>query len=380
MTGLGGEQDEGPGERNWFHPSELPADPVAPRPARAPRPWAGVAIGAGLIGALGGFGMTVVLTDNEPSNPDREARATVASTMRTLAPLAGSSDTAAAQAVRASAAVLPVSAWSGSKLRSGSAVVFRSDGVLVTSAAVVGGATTIEVEIADGQVVEAIVTGVDSEYDLALLETEATGLNELEFAAPRASPRPGDSCVLVGAGDDTHHGRWAAAGVIAATGRVVEAGGHWMIDVIEVQGVLEQSAPGGALLAPDGELLGILTSARAGAGSNGVLVVPASQARRSVEQILDSGRARHAWLGLATADATDPVRGALVREVAQSGPAAGAGIQPDDVVVRLGREAVRGMVSLMREVRRHEIGETVNVGIVRDGEELELTVTLAPRP
>ena len=257
---------------------------------------------------------------------------------------------------------------------------------MVTTRHLVDGATGIEVVTSDGRSATAEVVGTDPDYDLALLRAELPGLPALDFSPSLAAAKVGTDCVLVGAGHASAEDGWAARGVIASRGRVVHLDGTWMIDVLEVDALMAPEGAGGALLDASGALIGLLTtpghnaSDDGGESPSGVLAVPTARAARSIEQILDKGRVDHSWLGLAATDVDAPEDGALVRAVNGAGPAAAGGILAGDIVIGVGTRAVRTMTGLLREVRRHEVGETVVVRVRRGADELDLSVTLEARP
>lgn len=378
----GDDATPGPGQRPWFHPSELPGDPLDSTAGRPPSRRHAVAIPltAGLAGALAAFGITTLAITPSTSvtapTPSSTARPVLPAA---IAPLGGPAGDISGVAQAAGPAILGVSAWAGPRVRYGSGVAYSADGLVVTVASLVEDATAVEVSDLDGRSAAAVVVGTDPEYDLALLRADLEGLSPLDFPAEPPSVGVGEACLLIGAGHAGQEGGWAERGMLASLGKVVAVEGHWMVDVLEIDARLDPAGVGGALLDEAGLLLGILTDAGERVGS-GTLAVPARAARRSAEQLLSRGRVDHPWLGLATADAAQPVRGALVHAVDARGPAAAAGIEAGDVVVHVGGEEVQGMTDLMREVRRREVGEAVVLGLVRGDERLELTVTLAPRP
>lgn len=374
----------GPPEgRGWIHPSELPPEPVEPTPPTRHR--AVVPLTAGLAGALAAFGLTA-LVFSPGSSPSSGSGAPVA-TSSSARPLIGGPPRAlltdptglAALAESVGPALVAVAAWTGPQVRYGSGIVYREDGLVVTVASLVEGATAVEVSTVDGRPAEAELVGADPDNDIALLRVDRAGLVPLAFAERPPSVRVGEPCALVGAAHDAQEGPWAAHGTVAAVGKVVRVADGWMVDVFEVDARLDTTGVGGALFDRSGTLLAVLTDA-GGEAVSGTLAVPATTARRSVEQLLARGRVDHPWLGLATSDTATPVHGALVQVVDAEGPAASAGLLPGDVVVDLGGREVRGMGALLREVRRRQVGEAVVLGVVRGSDRLEVTVTLAPRP
>lgn len=368
-----------PSGRTWFHPSELPADPVhrSRGPSRTRR--VAVPITAGLAGAVAALGLTALVGGIGGSGAVSDQTPAGAASGLAVRPTAlagpGLDDGFASVAGAMAPSVVSVTAWQGSQPRYGSAVVYRSDGVLVTSASVVEGATGIEVDT-DGTSRSARLVGIDSHHDLAVLEVAADTMSPVRFD-PAAAAQVGASCIILGAGDPIHDGPAMARGVIAGAGMVVPAAQGWMVDVIEVDAPAHPSSAGGALLDASGQLLGVVTGTERPGG--GPLVVPSSTVRRSVDQVLTTGVAEHAWLGVAAADAGPGESGARVRSVAPGSPAARAGLDAGDLVVKLGERGVTGMASLMRAVHAHQPGDNVVVTVIRHREEIEFAITLTSR-
>lgn len=399
MSGRTSGQDDdhagpGPQQRPWIHPSELPAEraPDAAPPAGTAAHRLSLPVSTGLAGAVIAFGVAALMLGGDRANPGTgPSRAGVlfpSSLGTATGPVAGVTGSAAP-------AIVGVTAWEGAMPQYGSGVSYppppaaasgdvTPPGLVVTTRHLVDGATGVEVVTADGRSVMAEVIGTDPDYDLALLRVELPGLPALDFSPPLAAATVGADCVLVAAGHASAEDGWAARGVIASRGRVVHLDGTWMIDVLEIDARMASEGAGGAVLDASGALIGLLTTpghdGADGANPSGVLAVPAARAARSIEQILDKGRVDHSWLGLAATDVDAPDDGALVRAVDEAGPAAAGGIVAGDVVIGVGARAVRTMTGLLREVRRHEVGETVVVRVRRGGDELDLTVTLEARP
>ncbi|HVM40542.1 MAG TPA: S1C family serine protease [Acidimicrobiia bacterium] len=275
------------------------------------------------------------------------------------------------------APVLEVVAWDGPKPRYGSAVVYGSDGVVVTSAAVVHGAASIELRTADAEI-RAEVVGVDVETDVAVLRvpTRLLGAPAFSRLASAAGTHSGEPCQVV-AMEARSGGVRVIGGRVAGTGVAVPLDDTWLVDAIEFEAATGASAAGGALLDADGRLVGIVTSARSERGGR-PLAVPAATVARSVEAILGGGDVTHAWLGIGARDEPS-AGGAVVVSVAEDSPAGRAGIQPGDIVTAVGDDPIPDTGALMRAVRSRAPGERVRIVVRRAEAELELTARLDGR-
>lgn len=352
-----------------MHPSELPAEAKAVE--LPPRRRVGVPLLAAAAGALATFAVTAVVLDRRPAESPRLPSSTAGVVEASLGH--GEADVAAI-ARSARPAVVGVTAWSGAMPRYGSGVVYRADGVIITTAGLVEGATGIDVVLSDGRTSIAEIVGIDPAYDLAVLRAESLEMTPLIFTETPPTAEMGESCVLVGA-DHAVEGARAAEGRIASRGRVLKTEDTWLIDVLELEDSVNVEGLGGAVFDASGELLGVVTHAGV-RGSGGALAVPASVARRSVEQILVAGRAEHPWIGLAASDSPRPRLGAVIHGVDAASPAARAGFLTGDVVVSVAGHPIRGLESLLREIRRLEIGEEVVVTVLRADSNVDLAVTV----
>ncbi len=255
----------------------------------------------------------------------------------------------------------------------GSAVVFTSDGFLLTSAHVVEHSSGGTVVFADAAEAGFEVVGRDPLSDLAVLRTRG-GLAEPASLGDADKLRIGQLVVAVGnpmglAGSVT-------AGVVSALGRSLPArhGRHIRLidDVIQTDAALNPGNSGGALAAADGEVIGINT-AIAGYGL-GLAVPVNSTTRQIISELLSTGRVRRAWLGVAGMPVPLPTAiaerrgqrtGLRVVEVVPGSPAGLAGIYLGDVIVSAGDRAVSGVQDLQRLMLGRAIGARLPITLLR---------------
>lgn len=375
-----------PADRLWLHPSELPLDPGLPRDAR---PRMAIPLAAGLTGALFAVGMAALVWRPDGSGGPNVAGAgsTVTAALPTAVRAPGAADAPdgpelVAAAGEARIFVLRVTAWTGIDPRYASAVVFRADGLVVTSAASVAGADAVEVRAGDGQSWRATIRGTDPENDLALLEVKSPALEAARFEH-EGPVEPGAACVLVGAPETEAEPHVLARGTISAVDTVVAFGDSWLVGAIEVEVPSGTTTAGATLLDDEGRLIGMVTSWRGTGGDNRRVAVPAAVVRRSVRQLIDRGWVEHAWLGVTTTDVSvpgSPLVGARIAGVAPGGPAELGGIEVGDVVLAVDGTAVTGITALIRHVRAMEVGDIVVLDVLRGAQRLSFPVELAGKP
>ncbi len=275
----------------------------------------------------------------------------------------------------------------------GSGFIVTPDGVIVTNAHVVAGASVINVALRDGTTYKATLVGLDELNDLAVLRIDAKGLP----VAP------------VGSSSDLVIGEWAiaignpygfilgntepsvTAGVISATGRNLvgqSEGGGATLDLIQTDASINPGNSGGPLVNAEGKVVGVNTVIYSpSGGSIGIgFAIPIDRAMRVADDLLKRGAPRRPWIGVRIAQPQgqtprDVVQGGvIVRSVVLGSPAAQAGIKPGDRIVQSRGRVMRNIFDWETELLDLRVGESVPLIIERDGERRTLRVTPADLP
>jgi S1-C subfamily serine protease len=378
-----------PDDRLWRHPSELRVLGLGRGDERRSPVW--LVLAAGVAGALVTLGVLALL-GRLGEGEDRADPAVIREAARpAAAPLAGSASVVRiAEEVRP--AIAKVRVRGDQAASSGSAVLYRDDGHLLTNAHVVEGADAIEVSLADGSMHEASVVGTDQLTDIAVLRiaTAADGrpypTAVLGTAVDLAVGQP---VVAIGSPLGLAGGSSVTTGVVSALGREVEAEGTSLLDMVQTDAAISPGSSGGALVDGTGAVIGITTAVGVSeVGAEGLgFAVPVDVARSVAEEIITTGRAVHVWLGVTGSDldrrsAEDlGVRGgARVEQVVDGSPADEAGVVPSDVVVAVEEEPVASMSALVIALRERDPGDEVALEVLRDGDRRQVTVSLVERP
>ena len=263
---------------------------------------------------------------------------------------------------------------------SGSGVIVRTDGVIVTNAHVVGNARRVQVGLGDGRELTGEVIGRDPSVDIAVVRVAARNLP----AAP-----VGDSDQLqvgqmaIAIGNPLGLERTVTVGVVSAVNRD-PAGVPIAAGLIQTDAAINPGNSGGPLVDSSGRVIGINTAILAGTTGLG-FAVPINLAADVVNQILTTGVVRRAYLGVSVADIDAnlarqfglPVNeGAIVLFVDPRSPAANAGIARGDIIVRIGDQQIGGGGDLRRALRIRRPGETTRVEILRENQRSAVSVRL----
>jgi serine protease Do len=268
----------------------------------------------------------------------------------------------------------------------GSAVVITPDGFTLTSAHVVARTEGRgRASFVDGRELEFEVVGSDPLSDLAVLRVDGRDLVPAELGDAERL-RVGQLVVAIG----NPHGFTGSvtAGVVSALGRSLptRSGANMRVvdNVIQTDAALNPGNSGGALADGRGRVVGINTAV-AGVGLG--LAVPINAAtRRIIAALMSEGRFRRAYLGIAGGPRPLPPKlarelgrksGIEIVEVVEGGPAAQAGLRPEDLIVELDGSPIEGMDELQRVVVSELIGRAVRAKVVREGREHELELVPA---
>ncbi|MEY4906966.1 MAG: hypothetical protein RL260_684 [Pseudomonadota bacterium] len=269
----------------------------------------------------------------------------------------------------------------------GSAVIVSSDGYLLTNNHVVENAGQIEIGLADGRRVAAKVIGTDPDSDLAVLKVALKGLPAITFGDADGL-QVGD--VVLAIGNPFNVGQTVTSGIVSAVGRT-GLGLNTFENFIQTDAAINPGNSGGALVDATGQLLGINTAiySRSG-GSMGIgFAIPVSTARQVMEGLITEGVVTRGWIGVQPSDLTADMaesfklkvdHGVLITGVLQDGPASAAGMQPGDVVLKVGRSAVVNTSQLLNAVAALKPLSSAVITVQRGEQAVDLTVKVAQRP
>ncbi|ALP54591.1 hypothetical protein Tel_16330 [Candidatus Tenderia electrophaga] len=269
----------------------------------------------------------------------------------------------------------------------GSGVIVNDQGFILTNNHVIQGADEIEVALHDGRTAAAAIVGTDPESDLAVLKVNISNVPAITFGQSEAL-RVGD--VVLAIGNPFGVGQTVTSGIVSATGRS-QLGLSTFENFIQTDAAINPGNSGGALINTAGQLIGINTAifSRSG-GSQGIgFAIPVSLAKGVMKQIIEHGRPLRGWLGVEVQDLSDSlaesfglgdIQGALIAGIQPDGPAAEAGLQPGDVIVRVNNEPVSGSRSLMNVIASLAPGTVLEVEILRQGQTQTLEVVIGERP
>ena len=389
------------GAQAWGYPTDTIGAPVT----SGQRKRGGLGVAALVLATAllaGSAGGVIGARSQEQSLLDPSA--SLGSGASTSAAVDRAPDSVAGIAARVMMSTVSIAVSGNNSRGTGSGVVIRSDGYILTHNHVVaagdspGGQITVTFDGAE-QELPAQIVGRDPVTDLAVIQVKAG--KQLPAAALGQSGAlvVGDPVIAIGS--PLGLSGTVTTGIVSALNRTVnvpaEGGGSTnpLFNAIQTDAAINPGNSGGALVNARGEVIGINSAiATLGGGSGGFggeqsggsigvgFAIPIDEAKSVAEEIIRTGRATHPSIGVSatTVSASADRRGALVRELTAGGAAGRAGLEPGDLITKVNDTEVSSVDELILAVRSHKIGDTVTLSYVRRGQNRTAEVALQDLP
>lgn len=269
----------------------------------------------------------------------------------------------------------------------GSGFIFSDDGYILTNYHVVKGATSITVSTYDGTKYDAQLIGYDESNDVAVLKIDAAGLTPVVIG-DSDKLNVGDSVVAIGnpLGELTFS---ETSGIVSALNREVTMSSDTTMDLIQTDCAINSGNSGGALFNMYGEVVGITNAKYSSSSSSSSasidnigFAIPINQVYGIVKSIIENGYIEKPFIGVSVLTVSDETRkyglpgGASVQSVTADSPAEEAGLQINDIITKVNDTEITTSNDLVKLVRASNPGDVLTVTVYRQGETLELAVTV----
>ena len=283
----------------------------------------------------------------------------------------------------------------------GSGVIIDPQGYILTNDHVVDGADKITATLPDGRKFDAVLVGVDSRSDLAVIK----------ISAKEGETLPQIPVAQLGNSENLKIGQWVVAignpfgnilddpqptvtsGVISALHRTLPQTSRFdtdYSDLIQTDAAINPGNSGGPLVNLNGEVIGINVAIFSTSGGyQGVgFAIPINYAKAIVEQLIQGKKIEYGFIGVSIQDIDErlaqyfdltPGEGVMVTKVIPGAPAEGAGIKEGDIILSINKIKVRNSSGLVKQISNAAIGKAVNLQILRDNKTIELAVTVGQR-
>ncbi len=264
-------------------------------------------------------------------------------------------------------------------------IVDAKNGYIVTNAHVIKNASEITITLMDDLDLKAEVVGSDERSDVAVLRVKEGKLPAEIRLADSSKLQVGDFVIAIGNPFGLQH--TVTSGIVSALGRTGISRDS-LEDFIQTDAAINPGNSGGALVGLDGDLVGINSVILSQSGGNiGIgFAIPSNMVRSIMEQLIESGEVNRGQLGVTTLNLTpefrkslglaDDAQGALVSQVSEGSAAARAGIEAGDVITSVRKQPIKSNTELRNTIGMLRVGESVEVGLLRDGKPRTVTAVL----
>lgn len=359
----------------------------------------GATVVAAVLGSGGAFAAIKATDSGQPSSAVASTAPTAIATGDTTQTVNSQGQTPDWEGVTAavSNAVVAITVEVDGKQGEGSGFIYDKDGHILTNDHVVSGASQVAVSLADGRIYEAEITGTDPATDLAVIQL-------VDAPDDLTVVQLGDSDALVTGQDVMAIGNplglssTATTGIVSALNRPVVTGegqssgndNRVYTNAIQIDAAVNPGNSGGPLFDEKGHVVGITSSiistSEDNPGSIGIgFAIPVNLAEKVAKQLIESGSATHAYLGVGLENGLGEVDGetrggAKVTNVESGAPADKAGLKTGDIIVAIDDKPTSQANALTGFVRQYSAGETIKLTVIRDGEQKDVEATLVERP
>jgi len=260
----------------------------------------------------------------------------------------------------------------------GSGVIYNKDGYIITNSHVGRGAKKILVTLYDGSEYPAKLVGADVNTDVAVIKIEADGLKAASFTSID-SAKVGDLVIAVGSPFGLQ--QTVTTGVISAKGRDIPGLQEILpvANLIQTDAAINQGNSGGPLVNSAGQVIGINTFIISPSGTSAGIgfAIPSDTVVNIADKII---KAKVPYIGIEAGENKTDVTGVYIGNVAEGYPAEKAGIKAGDIITEFDGVEVKTFSELYAQILRHNVGDSVNIKIYRDGEYLNITLELVESP
>jgi serine protease Do len=271
---------------------------------------------------------------------------------------------------------------------SGSGFFISRDGYIVTNNHVVENAATVTVHTTDDRELTAKVIGRDSATDLAVIKVEGKDFPFVSFE-DKGMPRVGDWVIAVG--NPFGLGGTATAGIVSALARKDVSGSNY-VDYLQIDAPINPGNSGGPSFDLSGRVVGVNSAIFTGGGNGSVGIgfdIPADVAQTVTKELITAGKITRGYIGASVQQVTPEIaeslgvkskKGALVASLTPGAPAAKAGLQTGDLVLKMDGQEIVSSADLTRHVGLVRVGQDIHLSILRDGHNQEVTIRAGERP
>ncbi|SDY78182.1 serine protease Do [Proteiniborus ethanoligenes] len=268
----------------------------------------------------------------------------------------------------------------------GSGIIYRQDGYIITNQHVIDGATELIVILNDGTEYKGKVLGQDLKTDLAVVKVEAKNLPAAKIG-DSDKLRVGELAVAIGNPAGEEFSGSVTAGIISALNRSLNVGEKKM-KLIQTDAAINPGNSGGALVNQNGEVIGINSVKLSSPEIEGMgFAIPINDALPIINELMQNGYVKRPWIGIGISNITESISkqynlpvGVYIGRVYFGSPAEKAGLKPNDVIIKIDEEKIENIEDLSHIIENHKAEDVIRLTIYRDGKYMDIDVTLDIMP
>ena len=287
----------------------------------------------------------------------------------------------------------------------GSGVIYKIDGdtaYLVTNNHVVENADSLKVKLADGTTEDGELVGRDAVSDLAVVKISSKNVKSAIKFADSDATKVGSIAIAIGSPLGSKFSNSVTQGIISGQSRIVpmdlNKDGQADIEttLIQTSAAINPGNSGGALLNKDGDLVGINSSKFSNVDVEGMgFAIPSKEVQRVIAQLEKDGKVTRPFIGISQNDLanitsrskteilklkSNQTDGVVVTDTVKGSPAETAGLKKYDVITKIGDKEIKNILELRRELYAYNVGDKVELTVLREGKETKVQVTLGAQP
>lgn len=256
---------------------------------------------------------------------------------------------------------------------SGSGIILTEDGYILTAYSLIGTEGETTVILPDKKEYSASIVGEDENNDIAVIKIDASGLPAATLGNSD-NAKAGDSAIVIGNTLGSNLGTSVTRGIICGVNRGVTLKNGSTINLFQTDAITGIGSAGGCLLNSTGDVIGMITAAIASNNENISFAIPSNDIKNTVEALINTGKApQPLMIGIT---GSDTEHGVTVESVIADTPAASAGIKVGDLILKVDGTTVKSISEINKIRDSHKKGDTLIISIYREGEMLDINVTL----
>ena len=265
----------------------------------------------------------------------------------------------------------------------GSGIIINPEGYVLTNNHVIEGTRTVDVYLNDGKKYEGTVVGTDPGTDIAIIKIDGHNFYSGEFGNSDEI-KPGQMVIAIGNSLGLSGGPTVTVGVISAIRRNIPSQQGILENMIQTDAAINPGNSGGPLIDSDGRIIAINNAIIPYAQGIG-FAIPINIAKDVANELISYGRITRPWLGILEIDINPKLasyytlasaEGVLIVRINEDSPAYHAGLQPGDIIIKIGEKSIKGMENLRQIIWKRKAGEKVKIQILRKHRQFTGTIIL----